>query len=152
MAEDRRVMYDRFSEKGDHSIEWVPIIKDFLNQAFAGGHHAGKFPFKICQNYKFLTQDEVQLHLCKKWFRPKCLVWHDHGEVEPPAIGAESDRNEDKNWMDDMITNIGSEYEDKDLESRHHRWRCRISIDSLLPQIRKCMMAPMWPYCRWWHV
>jgi hypothetical protein len=51
----------------------------------------------------------------------KCLVWHDHGEVELPAIGAESDRNEDKNWMDDMITNIGSEYEDKDLESRHHR-------------------------------
>jgi hypothetical protein len=24
---------------------------------------------------------------------PKYLVWHDHGEVEPPAVGAKSDEN-----------------------------------------------------------
>jgi hypothetical protein len=31
--------------------------------------------------------------------------------VEPPAIGTESNRNEDEDWMDEMITNIGREYE-----------------------------------------
>jgi hypothetical protein len=39
------------------------------------------------------------------------LVWRDHGEVEPPAIGVESDGNEDEDWMDEMITDIGREYE-----------------------------------------
>jgi hypothetical protein len=31
MVEDRRAMYDGFSEKAGHSIEWVQIVKDFLN-------------------------------------------------------------------------------------------------------------------------
>jgi hypothetical protein len=31
-------------------------------------------------------------------------VWHNHGEVEPQAIGAESDKNEDEDQMDEMIT------------------------------------------------
>jgi hypothetical protein len=59
MVEDRRVMYDEFSEKSGHSTEWVQIIKDFLNQAFVGGRCVAKFLCKICQNYRFLTWDEV---------------------------------------------------------------------------------------------
>jgi hypothetical protein len=39
------------------------------------------------------------------------LVWRDHGEVEPLVIGAESDRNEDDNGMDEMVADIGREYE-----------------------------------------
>jgi hypothetical protein len=58
-----------------------------------------------------LTQDVVQVHLCKKGFMSNCLVWHDHGEVEPPVVGAESDGNEDEDRMDEMITNTGREYE-----------------------------------------
>jgi hypothetical protein len=111
MAKDRRTMYNGFSEKGGHSIEWVPIIKDFLNQAFPGGRHVAKCPCKICCNYRFLTQDEVQVHLRKKGFMPNYLVLCGHGEVEPLAIGAESDKNEDEDQMDEMITDIGSEYE-----------------------------------------
>jgi hypothetical protein len=42
---------------------------------------------------------------------PNYLVWHDHGEVEPPVIGAESDRNEDDDRMDEMLADIGREYE-----------------------------------------
>jgi hypothetical protein len=38
------------------------------------------------------------------------LVWRDLGEVEPPTVGVESDRNEDDDQMDEMITNIGREY------------------------------------------
>jgi hypothetical protein len=45
MVEDRKAMYDRFSEKGGHSIEWVHIMKDFLNQAFPGGRHVVKRSF-----------------------------------------------------------------------------------------------------------
>jgi hypothetical protein len=42
---------------------------------------------------------------------PNYLVWRDHGEVEPPVVGAESDKNEDDDWMDEMLADIGREYE-----------------------------------------
>jgi hypothetical protein len=38
MAEDRRVMYDRFSDKGAHSAKWFEIAKNFLKLIFAGDH------------------------------------------------------------------------------------------------------------------
>jgi hypothetical protein len=38
-------------------------------------------------------------------------VWHDHGEVELPTVGAESDKNEDVDRMAEMIADIGKEYE-----------------------------------------
>jgi hypothetical protein len=53
MAEDRRAMYDGFSEKGGHLTEQVQIIKNFLNQAFPGGRRVVKCPCKICRNYMF---------------------------------------------------------------------------------------------------
>jgi hypothetical protein len=111
MDEDRRAMYNGLSEKSGHSTEWVRIIKDFLNQAFPGGRRVAICPCKIWWNYRFLTQDEVQVHLCNKRFMLNYLVWCSHGEVEPSAVGVESDKNEDEDWMDEMITNIGKEYE-----------------------------------------
>jgi hypothetical protein len=39
------------------------------------------------------------------------LVWLDHDNVEPTAIGAKSDGNEDEDQMDDMITDNDREYE-----------------------------------------
>jgi hypothetical protein len=111
MADDRRVMYDGFSKKSGHSAEWVRIVKEFLNQAFAGCRHVAKCPCTICQNYRFLNQDEVQVHLCQEGFMSNYLVWRDHGEVEPSVIGAESDRNEDDDRMDEMLADIGREYE-----------------------------------------
>jgi hypothetical protein len=42
---------------------------------------------------------------------PNYMVWHDHGEVEPPVIGAESDENEDDDQMDEIVADIGREYE-----------------------------------------
>jgi hypothetical protein len=39
------------------------------------------------------------------------LVWHNHGEVEPLVVGAESDKNEDDDRMDEMVADIGREYE-----------------------------------------
>jgi hypothetical protein len=43
------------------------------------------------------------------------LVWRDHGELEPPVVSAESDGNEDEDRMDEMVADIGREYE---VESR----------------------------------
>jgi hypothetical protein len=37
-------------------------------------------------------------------------VWRYHGEVEPPVVGAESDKNEDDDRMDEMLADIGWEY------------------------------------------
>jgi hypothetical protein len=50
MADDRRAMCHRFSKKSGHSVEWVRIVKKFLNQAFAGCRRVGKCPCTICQN------------------------------------------------------------------------------------------------------
>jgi hypothetical protein len=63
MADDRRAMYDGFCKKSAYSVEWVQIVKEFLNKAFVGGHRVAKYPYTIYQNYRFLTQDEVQVHL-----------------------------------------------------------------------------------------
>jgi hypothetical protein len=38
------------------------------------------------------------------------LVWCDHGEVELPVVGAESDENEDDDRMDEMVADNGREY------------------------------------------
>jgi hypothetical protein len=38
-------------------------------------------------------------------------VWRDHGEVEPPVVGVELNGNEDDDWMDEMVVDIGREYE-----------------------------------------
>jgi hypothetical protein len=64
MADNRMTMYDGSSKESGHSVEWVRIVKEFLNQAFAGGHRVAKCPYTICRDYKFLTRDEVQFHLC----------------------------------------------------------------------------------------
>jgi hypothetical protein len=37
-------------------------------------------------------------------------VWHQHGEVQPPTAD-ESDGNNDKDRMDDMIADFGMEYD-----------------------------------------
>jgi hypothetical protein len=39
------------------------------------------------------------------------LVWRDHGEVEPPVIGAKSDEDENDDRMDKMVADIGMKYE-----------------------------------------
>jgi hypothetical protein len=111
MVDDRRAMYNGFSKKSGHSTEWVRIVKEFLNQAFASGHRVAKCPCTICWNYRFLTRDEVHVHLCQEGFMSNYLMWHDHGEVEPSVIGAESDGNEDDDRMDEMVADIGREYE-----------------------------------------
>jgi hypothetical protein len=111
MVDDKKAMYDRFSKKSGHPTKWVRIVKKFLNQAFAGGRRVAKCPYTICQNYRFLSQDEVQVNLCQEEFMLNYLMWHDHVEVEPPVVGAKSDENEDEDRMDEMVADIDREYE-----------------------------------------
>jgi hypothetical protein len=111
MADDKRAMYDGFNKKSGHSAEWIQIVKEFLNQAFVGCHRVAKCPCTICQNYRFLNQDEVQVHLCQEGFMSNYLMSRDHGEVEPPVIGTESDGNEDDDRMDEMLADISRKYE-----------------------------------------
>jgi hypothetical protein len=98
MIEDKRVMYDRFSEKGGNSTEWIQIVKDFLNQVFLGGRRVAKCLVKFVKTIGFLSQDEVQIHLCKKGFMSNYLVWRNHGEVEPTNVGAELDGSESSTY------------------------------------------------------
>jgi hypothetical protein len=116
MADDKRAMYDEFSNKSRHSIEWVRILNELLNQVFASDCRVAKCPCTICQNYRFLTQDEVHVHLCQEGCMPNYLVRRDHGEVESPVVGVELDKNEDDDRMDEMIADIGSEYEVRSRE------------------------------------
>jgi hypothetical protein len=49
-------------------------------------------------------------HITKHKFMPNYLVCHQHEEVQTPAT-AESDRSGNKDQMDDMIADIGMEYD-----------------------------------------
>jgi hypothetical protein len=48
MAEDRRAMYDVFSDKGAQFAEWFEIAKNFLKLAFAGDRREVKCPCNRC--------------------------------------------------------------------------------------------------------
>jgi hypothetical protein len=82
-----------------------------------------------------LSEYEMSSHIAKHEFMPNYLVGHQHGEVQALAA-AESDKSDDEDRMDDMIVDIGMEY---DLGSRYQR--CKISMSSLPAHKRKCTMA-----------
>jgi hypothetical protein len=114
IAEDRWTMYDGFSDKGVHSIEWFEIAKNFLKLAFTGDHHESKCLYNRCRNRRMLSEYEISGHIAKHIFMSNYLVWHQHGEVQAP-IATESDRSDDEDRMNDLIADIGMEY---DLGSR----------------------------------
>jgi hypothetical protein len=81
MGEDRWAMYDGFSDKGAHSVEWVEIAKNFLKLAFAGDHREANGLCNRCWNRRMLSEYEMSSHIAKHGFMPNDLVWHQHGEV-----------------------------------------------------------------------
>jgi hypothetical protein len=66
MVEERRVMYDGFSDTSKHSIEWVRITNEFLKLAFAGGHHEASYPCSRCENKRMLSEYEMSFLSIKK--------------------------------------------------------------------------------------
>jgi hypothetical protein len=130
MAEDQWAMHNGFSDKGVHSVEWFEIAKNFLKLALAGDRREAKCPCNRCRNRRMLSEYEMSGHIAKHRFMSNYLVWHQYGEVQEVAP-AESDESDDEDQMDDEGLEI----------STLHR-RCRISIGSLPPQMRKCTMAP----------
>jgi hypothetical protein len=62
MADERQVMYDRFSDTGKHSTEWVRITKEFLKLAFTGGRREVSCLCSRCKNRR------MSAHLAKKGF------------------------------------------------------------------------------------
>jgi hypothetical protein len=109
MTDDRGAMYDRFSDKGTHSAEWFEIVKKFLKLAFVGDRREAKCPCNRCQNRRMLSEYEMSGHIAKHGFMSNYLVWHQHGELQAPAAN-ESDGSDIEDWMDDMIVDIGIEY------------------------------------------
>jgi hypothetical protein len=63
-------MYNRFSDTGKHSVEWVRITKEFLKLAFAGGH----CPCSRYENRRILSEYEMSTHLVKKGFMSNYLL------------------------------------------------------------------------------
>jgi hypothetical protein len=110
MANDRRAMYDGFSDTGKHSTEWVPITKEFLKLVFAGGRREASCPCGRCENRRMLSEYEMSAQFAKKVFMSNYLLWHQHGEVWP-AVANESDGNDDVDRMDDMVADIGRGYD-----------------------------------------
>jgi hypothetical protein len=95
MAEDRRAMYDGFSDKGAHSVEWFEVAKNFLKLAFVGDRREAKCPCNRCQNRRMLSEYEMSDYITKHRFMPNYLVWHQHGEVKA-ATPAELDESDDE--------------------------------------------------------
>jgi hypothetical protein len=115
MADDRWTMYDGFSDKGAQSAKWFRIAKEFLKLAFVGGRREVMCPCSRCCNRRMLSEYEIFVHIARKGFMSDYLVWHQHEEVQP-STATESDKNDDEDRMDDMIADIGMEY---DLGSRY---------------------------------
>jgi hypothetical protein len=113
MADERRTMYNGFSDTVKHSAEWVWITKEFLKLAFAGDCREASYSWSRCENKRILLEYEMSAHLAKKFFMSNYLLWHWYGEVQP-AVAVESDVNNDIDRMDDMVADIGRGY---DLES-----------------------------------
>jgi hypothetical protein len=90
MAEDRQTVYDKFSDKGEHSTEWFEVVKNLLKLAFAGDHREVKCLCNRCQNRRILSEYEMSDHIVKHRFMSDYLVWHQYGEVQAPTP-AESD-------------------------------------------------------------
>jgi hypothetical protein len=103
-------MYDGFSDTGKHSNEWVQINKEFLKLAFASGHREASCLCSMCENKSMLSEYEMSTHLAKKGFMSNYLVWHQHGEVQPP-VADESVGNKDVDQIDDMVADIGRGYD-----------------------------------------
>jgi hypothetical protein len=103
-------MYDGFSDKCAHSVEWFEIAKNFLTQAFAGDHREAKCLSNRCQNRRMLSEYEMSGPIAKHGFMPNYLVWHQHGEVQPPTA-AESDGSDYEDRMNEMIVDTGIEYD-----------------------------------------
>jgi hypothetical protein len=57
-----------------------------------------------------LSEYETSCHIAKHGFMPNYLVWHQYGEVQTTAP-AESDRSDDEDRMDNMISDIGMKYD-----------------------------------------
>ncbi len=74
MADERRAMYDGFSDTGKHYTEWVWITKEFLKLAFAGGHREASCPCSKCENRRMLSEYEISAQLAKKGFMSNYLV------------------------------------------------------------------------------
>jgi hypothetical protein len=110
MVDARRAIYDGFSDKVAHSVEWFQIAKDFLNLAFAGDRREVKCSYNRCRNRRMLSEYEISNHIANQGFMPNYLVWHQHGEVQA-LVADESNENNDADHMDDMISDIGMEYD-----------------------------------------
>jgi hypothetical protein len=110
MADDRWAMYDGFGDKCAHSTELFEIKKNFLKLAFAGDRCEVKCPCNRCWNKRMLSEYEMSSHIAKHGFMPNYLVWHQHGKVQT-STPTELDGSDDENQMDDMIANIGIEYD-----------------------------------------
>jgi hypothetical protein len=81
MADDRWAMYDGFSDKCAHFVEWFEIVKIFLKLAFAGDHREAKCPCNKCRNRRMLSEYEISGQIAKHRFLSNYLVWHQHGQV-----------------------------------------------------------------------
>jgi hypothetical protein len=103
-------MYDGFSDKGARSTEWFEITNNFLKLAFAMIIVEAKCPCNRCWNTRMLSEYEMSDHIAKNRFMSNYLVWYQHGEVQAP-IAKESDGSDDENQMDNMIADIGMEYD-----------------------------------------
>jgi hypothetical protein len=103
-------MYDGFSDKGAHSVEWLEIAKNLLKVAFVGDRREAKCLCNRCWNRSMLSKYEMSSHIAKHIFMLNYLVWHQHGEVQAAAL-AKSDGSDDDDLMDNMIEDIGMEYD-----------------------------------------
>jgi hypothetical protein len=56
-------MYNGFSDKCAHSVEWFKIVNNFLELASVGDYHEAKCPCNKCRNRRILSEYEMSDHV-----------------------------------------------------------------------------------------
>jgi hypothetical protein len=93
-----------------HTAEWFEVVKNFLKLAFVDDRHESMCPCNRCQNRMMLSEYEMSSHITKHKFLLNYLVWQQYGELHA-LKPTESDGSNDEDRMDDMIADIGMEYD-----------------------------------------
>jgi hypothetical protein len=68
MIDERRAIYDEFSDVGKHSTDWVQITKELLKLAFDGVRREASCPCSRYENKRMLSKYEMCAHLATKGF------------------------------------------------------------------------------------
>lgn len=142
---DRRGYADAFLNGVDEFVSYASLQTNLSNGKM-------RCPCSKCKNLKFLTSEEVKVHLYKKGFIPDYWYWTCHGESDPDLCAnlnthttTHEGYNDHLNRFENMVYDVvGSDYEthyDQEMDESPN-------IDAQkFYDLLHAAQKPLWPGC-----